>query len=134
MELVVAIQSWHWSSSTAEQQIKRVDDAFKKDVQAWDTEFGSTHLSDGSIKKGEELFVKDKDQIKTAAVEVAKEKVEKVKSENADVEGIDVMTEDPKAVEINPDETENYSLSRAHVVASTKLEISTRNMKTVLRS
>lgn len=118
-------------SSTAiiERDLNNIKKQFEKEQADWDKQFGSTHLRDGSIKKGEELFVKDKDQIKTAAVEVAKEKVEKVKSENADVEGIEVMTEDPKAVVINPDDTENYSLSRASLVASTKLEISTRNMK-----
>ena len=118
-------------SSTAiiENDLNNIKKQFEKEQADWDKQFGSTHLRDGSIKKGEELFVKDKDQIKTAAVEVAKEKVEKVKSENADVEGIEAMTEDPKAVVINPDDTENYSLSRANLVASTKLEISTRNMK-----
>ena len=109
--------------------LNNIKKQFEKEQADWDKQFGSTHLRDGSIKKGEELFLKDKDQIKTAAVEVAKEKVEKVKSENADVEGIEAMTEDPKAVVINPDDTENYSLSRANLVASTKLEISTRNMK-----
>ena len=118
-------------SSTAiiENDLNNIKKQFEKEQADWDKQFGSTHLRDGSIKKGEELFLKDKDQIKTAAVEVAKEKVEKVKSENADVEGIEAMTEDPKAVVINPDDTENYSLSRANLVASTKLEISTRNMK-----
>ena len=99
-------------SSTAiiERDLNNIKKQFEKEQADWDKQFGSTHLRDGSIKKGEELFLKDKDQIKTAAVEVAKEKVEKVKSENADFEGIEVMTEDPKAVVINPDDTENYSL------------------------
>ena len=39
------------------------------------------------------------------------------------------MTENPTTPELDPKNKENHSLSRAHIVASTKLEISTRNMK-----
>ena len=33
------------------------------------------------------------------------------------------MTEDPKAVDVNNTNTENYSLSRLHYIASTKQRI-----------
>ena len=113
--------------STAKQQIKRVNDAFNKDQRAWDAEYGESHLEDGSIKKGREYF-DEKFKADMAAREVEKEKVEQVKKDNAEVEGIEVMTEPPTSPELNPANEETFNLSKQHIIASTKLEIATRDM------
>ena len=113
--------------STAKQQIKRVNDAFNKDQKAWDAEYGETHFQDGSVKKGREYF-DEKFKAEQAAREVEKEKVEQVKKDNADVDGIEVMTEPPTSPELNPANEESFNLSKQHIIASTKLEIATRDM------
>ena len=116
------------STAIIENELNRIKRDFARDQKAWDTEFGETHFADGSVKKGREYF-DEKFKAEQAAREVEKEKLEKIKSENADVDGIDVMTAPPTSPELNPANEENNSLSRAHIVASTKLEISTREMK-----
>ena len=116
--------------STAEQQVMRVNNSFNKDQKAWDAEYGESHLEDGSIKKGREYF-DEKFKADMAAREVEKEKVEQVKKDNADVDGIEVMTQAPTSPELNPANEENFNLSKQHIISSTKLEIATRDMDPV---
>jgi len=111
--------------STANAQIKRVDQSILEDKKAWDAEYGQTHLNDGSPKKGADILARN---------EKNKAKAENVKNNNENKdEAIKAAQENDGVTEFDVSETpivpvKDNAKSRETFIAQAKIKISNGDM------
>ena len=118
-------------SAPLQSQINIAKAKLKQEQKAWDASYSETHLTDGSIKKGQAIF--DEEFKKKIAIQ-KKAQADLIKANQAaadDAMGPRDGYKGPTTPVIDPATSDKklFGIARQHMIANTKLRIATADME-----